>query len=110
MDLRHAGRLLPRRRRDLRRRLCRLAQGLRQRSNRLTRLPRHASRRRHALGHLFRRQHRRARPFLNLAENLPHLRRRLFGLIGQGLDLAGHHREALAVFARSTRLNGGVKG
>ena len=46
---------------------------------------------------------------LDLAQDLPHLGRGLLGLVGQRLDLAGHHGEALAVLAGPAGLDGGVE-
>ena len=110
LDLGHARRPLPRRRHDLRRRLRRLAQGLRQGRDRLPGPGRYRRGRGDAARHLFRREHGRVRRLLDLAEDLPHLRGGLLRLIGQGLDLARHHGEALAVLAGTRGFDGGVEG
>lgn len=69
----------------------------------------HVDGRRHPPGHLLGGHHRGIGRLLNLSQDVPHLGRGFLGLVGQVLDLAGHHRETLAVLAGPGRFDGRIQ-
>ena len=93
--------MLSRRRRDLRGGERRFPQRRGQRVDRVAGLTARLSGLAHTARDHFGRQHRGVGRLLDLAEELPHLYRRLLRLAGELLHFAGHDREPLAVLAGS---------